>query len=102
MQIGGGYVAYITFFILIGYLFHLLEDMFSKSGIPLVTPSGKSTGLRLYITHTPCEDLVALSMVGCAAVYAWTKGMFTQQYITEVGNNTAIFVTRLIHYSATR
>lgn len=87
-----GYVLYITFFIMFGYVCHLGEDFLSKSGLPLLSPSGKHTGCGLYVTHTSSERVVAIAIVACAAVYSWYNGLLSQDYLMQAANNMAILI----------
>jgi len=98
MQTTGGYIAYTVFFILVGYILHLIQDFMSKSGIPLFHPYKQSRGLRLYVTHTPSEFTVAMAWVLFAAAFAWSRDMLTPQYLTQVMENAALFANGLIHH----
>lgn len=97
MQSAPGYVLYITFFIMVGYLCHLVADLLSNTGIPLWSPFGKPFGCRLYVTHSPSEDAVALAITAIAVIYGWHNGLFTQAYLMGAGNNLAIFVSGMAH-----
>jgi len=98
MQSAPGYVTYILFFVLIGYIGHLVEDFLSKSGIPVLSLSRK-VGCGLYVTHNPSEQVVALGIVAGAILYGWINGLFTQAYLMEAANNMAIFLTGMVqHY----
>jgi len=98
LQSGPNYVGYLVFFILVGCLCHLAEDFMSRSGIPLLTPGGKHTGLNFYITKCPSEGFAALAIIALALLYDWRQGMITQGYLTQAANNTASFFTGLIRF----
>lgn len=88
-----GYVLYVVFFVMFGYLAHLCEDFLSKSGIPIWSPFGKPVGCGLYVTHAHSERAVALGIVAIAAIYSWHNGLFTQAYLLDAANNMAILLT---------
>jgi len=95
MQASPGYVLYVVFFVLIGYISHLAEDFLSKSGIPVLSPFQK-IGCGLYITHKHSEQIVSLIIIVVSVVYAWFNGLFSQTYLMEAANNTAIFFTGIV------
>jgi inner membrane protein len=47
----------------LGYLFHILGDMFSKSGVPLLYPSKKRFKIPIYRTGGPSEYVIFLSTI---------------------------------------
>lgn len=100
MQHEPGYILYVCFFILVGYVGHLAEDLLGNSGLPFWNPRGKRTGLHLYATRTPSEYVVALTIVMAALLYSWQNGMFGQAYLLQAADNTALFVTGMArHFS---
>ena len=98
MQHEPGYILYVVFYILVGYIAHLIEDLLSNTGLPLWSPFGGRTGLRLYITKNPSEYIVALALVTAAVCYSWHNGLFEQEYLLQAADNTALFVTGMVHH----
>lgn len=98
MQNEPGYILYIIFFILVGYICHLAEDFLSNSGIPLWSPFGKSTGCHLYVTHSSSEGVATFAVVAMAAMYGWRNGLFTQAYLMQAADNLAVFLTGMVHH----
>lgn len=98
MQTDPGYIIYVSFFILIGYICHLAGDFLSNSGVPIWSPFGKPIGCRLYVTHDRSEDVVTLSVVVVALFYAWHKGLLSQIYLLRAADNLAIFLTGMVNH----
>lgn len=90
------YFLYVLFFVLFGYLCHLIEDFLSRSGIPLMSPFGRHIGCNLYVTHAPSERLTALGIVAAALAYSWHKGLFAQDYLMAAANNMAMLIMGMV------
>lgn len=101
MQIQSGYLLYVIFFILVGYIGHLAGDFLSNAGIPLWS-TRKPVGCRLYVTHSPSEGVVTLAITAIALIYGWQNGLFSQEYLMKAADNMAIFLTGMVHEFSNR
>ena len=87
-----GYLLYILFFVLVGCICHLLEDLLSMKGVPLKMPYGCPTGLKFYATHQSSETFTAWAIIFCSGLLAWHKGMLSKDFLMVEADRTAMFV----------
>lgn len=72
---------YILFFLILGYLMHLLEDFMSISGLPFgKTPDAWYYGLGIYRTKSASEEFTALGLTAAFLFLAWSRGFFTSEH----------------------
>ncbi|MDY0300521.1 MAG: metal-dependent hydrolase [Trichlorobacter sp.] len=95
-----GIQAQIAFYLLLGYCAHLLQDSFSKSGIPFIFPR-KTYGANFYITRRMSETLVVIVALGGLGLYCQQKGYLDKNYLKKEAEEIQI-VMEDIYYFATK
>ena len=77
LQHNSTYPAYILFYFCLGAICHLLEDLMSRSGLPLRTPGGKPWGFGFYIIHTTSEFKVVMVSLGILVGIGVLRGYYS-------------------------
>lgn len=85
--------TYMMFFVVLGAVMHLLEDVLSIGGLPFgKTPTSNYYGLGIYRTHSWSEEGTMLGFVVAFMLLAWARGFWSGGHFADQIHFTSEFI----------
>lgn len=91
------YLLFFSFFASAGAILHICQDALSIGGVPLVTPYGQCSGLKVYRTGTLSEEITVWGLEAIFIFLAWWRGFIQVEYFQGQLKELSSFVGGLAH-----